>query len=161
MITASRHPVAFVIQSEAKISRTQLRRALQATLERYPANPGSVSILLTDSKEIAGLNHKFRGKNEATDVLTFPSDPSDPASRQRCGDIAISVDHAQMQASARGKSLEDELSRLVIHGALHLAGLDDETEVDRAQMINAMNECAIAIGLPADGSWHTIPGSAF
>ncbi|MFX8316485.1 rRNA maturation RNase YbeY, partial [Acinetobacter baumannii] len=75
------------------------------------------------------MNSEFRGIDQPTDVLTFPADQSVVGAP--LGDIAIGVGYATRQARARGVSLTQELCYLAIHGALHLAGFDDETEQDR------------------------------
>jgi probable rRNA maturation factor len=82
------------------------------------------SCLIADDEEIAALNQQFRGKSGSTDVLSFPAeDGSDYA-----GDIAISINHAREQAKQLGHSLSEEIRVLMLHGALHLAGMDHETD---------------------------------
>lgn len=104
-----------------------LREAVQAVRLR-----GNVSVLLTDDREIRRLNREFRGKDKATDVLSFPA-LSSARSRARqepeaAGDLAISVDTAARQAEAFGHPLATELQTLALHGLLHLAGFDHETD---------------------------------
>jgi probable rRNA maturation factor len=78
-----------------------------------------VSVLLTDDREIKELNRAYRKIDRPTDVLSFPMKDS-----RMLGDIVISVDRAEEQAARYGVDLDEELSRLLIHGALHLAGYD-------------------------------------
>jgi probable rRNA maturation factor len=88
---------------------------------------GSVSVLLTDDEEIRRLNREFRGKDKPTDVLSFPA--GDRAEHARmAGDLAISVETAAREADQRGHGLEIELRVLLLHGVLHLAGFDHETD---------------------------------
>jgi probable rRNA maturation factor len=92
-----------------------------------------VEVLLTSDAELKRLNRSFRGKNKATDVLSFPAFlPEDfPAGfpmPDTAGDLAISLETAARQASAFGHSLEDEVRILLLHGLLHLSGLDHETD---------------------------------
>jgi probable rRNA maturation factor len=76
-----------------------------------------VTCLIASDAELQKLNQKFRGKNYATDVLSFPPD-----------DIAISFDRASAQAAELGHTVEDELRILILHGLLHLAGMDHEAD---------------------------------
>jgi probable rRNA maturation factor len=76
-----------------------------------------VTCLITSDAELQKLNQKFCGKSYATDVLSFPP-----------GDMAISFDRAAAQAAELGHSVEDELRILMLHGLLHLAGMDHATD---------------------------------
>lgn len=87
---------------------------------------GEVTVLLTTDAAIRRLNRQFRGKNKATDVLSFPAGDSGPF--RIAGDLAISVPVAGRQAEERGHSLSIELKVLMLHGLLHLAGYDHETD---------------------------------
>ncbi|WP_446744653.1 rRNA maturation RNase YbeY [Silvibacterium acidisoli] len=91
---------------------------------------GDVSVLLTGDEEIRMLNRDFRKKDKATDVLSFPAAPIPgmPKSEQVAGDLAISLETAAREAQLRGHSLEHEVKVLLLHGALHLAGYDHETD---------------------------------
>ena len=84
---------------------------------------GSVTVLVTGNAEIRRLNSRFRAKNTATDVLSFPALGGNGFS----GDIAISADIARRNARSLGHSLSEEVRILVLHGILHLAGYDHET----------------------------------
>ncbi|MGC2162323.1 MAG: rRNA maturation RNase YbeY [Silvibacterium sp.] len=88
---------------------------------------GSVSVLLTGDGEIRRLNRAFRGKDKATDVLSFPAGDGMGRSRM-AGDLAISIETAAREAEQRGHALEVELRVLLLHGVLHLAGFDHETD---------------------------------
>jgi probable rRNA maturation factor len=87
---------------------------------------GSVEVLLTSDGELKRLNRTFRGKNKATDVLSFPA-PAEFAA-QTAGDLAISLDTAARQAQEHGHTLRDEVRILLLHGLLHLNGEDHETD---------------------------------
>ena len=75
---------------------------------------------------IRRLNRQFRGTNKATDVLSFPADPL--VQSEEKGDLAISVPTALRQARQQGHPLGIELKVLILHGLLHLAGFDHETD---------------------------------
>jgi probable rRNA maturation factor len=98
---------------------------------------GQVTVLLTTDKAIRRLNRQFRGKNKATDVLSFPAAkpsqvskarPGAPIDEEIAGDIAISVETARKQAARLGHVLAVEIKVLMLHGLLHLAGYDHETD---------------------------------
>jgi probable rRNA maturation factor len=96
---------------------------------------GQVSVLLTTDPAIRRLNRQFRGKNKATDVLSFPAEAAFPgmaAAAQIAGDLAISVPTALRQAKEQGHPLSTEVKVLILHGLLHLAGYDHE--IDNGKM---------------------------
>lgn len=85
---------------------------------------GELSILFTDDSEIKKLNMRYRRKNKATDVLSFPSAAGPgPAT---LGDVIISLPTAKRQAQKAGWTIEKETIFLLIHGILHLLGYDHE-----------------------------------
>ncbi len=91
---------------------------------------GQVDVLLTSDAELKSLNRAYRGKNKPTDVLSFPTPPE--IAQQHAGDLAISIDTAARQAATYNHPLDTEVKILVLHGLLHLAGEDHET--DKGQM---------------------------
>jgi len=105
---------------------------------------GAVSVLLTDDKEIRRLNREFRGKDKATDVLSFPA-RNDMGRSLLAGDLAISVETAAREADLRGHLLDLELRVLLLHGILHLAGYDHET--DSGEMARRENLLRRKLGL--------------
>ena len=89
---------------------------------------GQVTVLLTGDAVLRSLNRRFRGKNKATDVLSFPSEHLVPGAEKIAGDLAISVETALRQAAEQGHAPATELKVLILHGLLHLAGYDHETD---------------------------------
>lgn len=116
-------------------SRRVRRRELQRFVAEVAANVGEgrgITCLVTTDAELRSLNRRFRGKDYATDVLSFPQASANGA----LGEIAISFDRAAEQAAHLGHSVEEELRILILHGALHLAGMDhekDSGEMGRAE----------------------------
>jgi probable rRNA maturation factor len=106
---------------------------------------GEVEVLLTGDAELKRLNKSFRGKNKPTDVLSFPTPPE--IAQAHAGDLAISLDTAARQAAAYGHSLRDEVRILLLHGLLHLSGLDHET--DDGEMASREAELRHELRLPA------------
>jgi probable rRNA maturation factor len=102
----------------------------------------ALSCLVSGDAELRRLNKQFRGKNSRTDVLSFPSRLSDGFA----GDLAISADRAKAQAAAHRHSIDDELRVLMLHGALHLAGMDHES--DSGEMARAESRWRKRLGLP-------------
>jgi probable rRNA maturation factor len=102
--------------------------------------------LITGDAELRLLNSTYRSKDYATDVLSFPA-PSFPAQGGYLGDIAISLARARAQARQYGHALEDELRILMLHGVLHLKGMDHES--DSGQMARAELRWRKKLGLPA------------
>ncbi len=94
-----------------------------------------VSVLLVNDAGMRRLNHLYRGIDRTTDVLSFPLINEKPAPHVRhflLGDIVISLPQAKRQAEEYGTTFKLELSRLLIHGLLHLLGYDHEESSYRA-----------------------------
>jgi probable rRNA maturation factor len=100
------------------------------------------TILLTHDKKLKALNRDYRGKDKATNVLSFPVACAKDRAAGRslsclpayCGDIAIAYGVTQKQARAQTKSFADHAVHLVVHGVLHLAGYDHERVQDARRM---------------------------
>ena len=128
------------------ISGASPRRLSAAQLQRFARRAqtlahvkGEVDILIASNKRVRDLNRHFRRKNKPTDVLSFP--------RPSGGDIAISVQIALENAQRYGHSLASELKILVLHGMLHLAGFDHES--DNGHMARAEARLRSQLKLPA------------
>lgn len=91
----------------------------------------SINCVLTDNEKIRPLNLQWRGKDKATDVLSFPYEEVDAGI---FGEIFLSLEQAQIQADFLGHSLEKEVEVLLTHGILHLFGYDHEQENDFLEM---------------------------
>jgi probable rRNA maturation factor len=105
---------------------------------------GQVSVLLTTDRKIRQLNRDFRGKDKATDVLSFPA--ARTAGEDVAGDLAVSVPTALRQACEQGHALAVELKVLLLHGLLHLAGFDHER--DSGEMARRERRLREKLGLP-------------
>jgi probable rRNA maturation factor len=122
-----------------------LERCLKAAQQAVRLK-GHVSVLLTTDSAIRKLNRQFRGKNKATDVLSFPTEVFLGSKEKVAGDLAISVDTARKQARQQGHALASELKILMLHGLLHLAGYDHET--DDGSMARREMKLRGKLGLP-------------
>jgi len=109
---------------------------------------GHVTVLLTSDATMRDLNRRFRGKNKPTDVLSFPAAElvQNQKKDQEKGDLVVSVETALCQAVEQGHSLAVEIKVLILHGVLHLAGYDHET--DAGQMERRERSLRARLGLP-------------
>lgn len=125
-----------------------LRQALSLACQDRQVT-GEVEVLLADDATLQRLNKQFRGLDEPTDVLTFLGESTG-------GEIAISVPMAARQAAQRGVDLEVELAYLAIHGVLHLAGMEDETDEGRLEMQKEMARIGQIAQLPFEAAWTSL-----
>jgi len=127
----------------ADLSELALDRFV-ARARRAAGVKGVINVLLTSSAEMKTLNRRFRGKDQPTDVLSFPAEPE--LRKNLAGEIAISADIASKNAQSLGHSSADEVKILVLHGVLHLRGYDHES--DDGQMARREKQLRAKLGLP-------------
>jgi probable rRNA maturation factor len=122
----------------ARVDAALLKRRARVLLRALGHTRSELSIALVDDPEIAELNSAWRGKPRPTDVLSFSLLEGEGQHHRGSllGDVVISVETAAAQAAARHRSLDEEVTRLVIHGMLHLLGHDHEKE-DEARRMDA------------------------
>ena len=126
-----------------------LKNAAQRLLAAVDEGDSSLSLTLVNDAEIRALNREHRGKDRATDVLSFPMIGDRDVSPERMlGDVVISVDTARRQAAEYDAPLAREIERLLIHGILHLLGHDHEEAAERAAMESEERRLADAIWMP-------------
>src|SRR5579875_3642384 len=107
------------------LSRAGLTRFAKRARESVGLS-GDVDVLLTTDAVLKRLNRDFRGKDKATDVLSFPA--SEEIASEHAGDLAMSLQTAERQARMFGHALDTELRVLLLHGLLHLSGMDHEAD---------------------------------
>lgn len=132
----SEGPVTLVVEDPNWRKSRGLPKALLAAAEAGLKSSGlprsaRVTILLADDATLRGLNRDFRGKDKATNVLSFPAAPN---AERHAGDIALAWGVTRAEAKASGKSIADHAAHLVVHGVLHLAGFDHEKPRDAERM---------------------------
>jgi probable rRNA maturation factor len=139
------------IVPESKGASREFRLPSARTLSRFLAAAqqalrlkGQVTVLLTTDAAIRKLNRQFRGKDQATDVLSFPA--GGVGAQGIAGDLAISVTTALSQAAEQRHSLSTEIKVLVLHGLLHLAGYDHE--IDGGKMARRERRLRAKLKLP-------------
>jgi probable rRNA maturation factor len=120
------------------VSAAVLQRFVQRA-QKLAKVAGEVDVLISTNQRLHALNRRFRRKNKPTDVLSFP--------RSTGGDIAISADIAGQNAALYGHGTAEELKILVLHGMLHLAGHDHES--DNGHMARLESRFRAQLKLPA------------
>ena len=125
-----------------RLPRVRLR-AFAEQLRDEVAGGRGFCCLLADDRELRLLNRQSLGKNYPTDVLSFP----EPGPDESLGELAISVERAREQAKLLGHDIEDEIRILMLHGVLHLLGMDHEK--DRGRIARAETRLRKKLGLPA------------
>jgi probable rRNA maturation factor len=131
-----------ILEQENEDIRQHALALFAAKARRAVGLRGEVHIRVTCSGEMHELNRRFRKKNKPTDVLSFPADMP-----MLAGDVAISADIAAANARALVHSTETELKILILHGLLHLAGYDHES--DTGEMLACEVSLRQKLGLPA------------
>lgn len=119
-------------------------RVFKAARTREPRLNGAVALLLTDDKAVRALNARFRGKDEATNVLSFPSGEAAPGF---LGDIALAHETCAREAREKGVRLADHAAHLIAHGLLHLVGYDHMDDADADVMERAEAEILDGLGV--------------
>ena len=121
---------------------------MRAARAAAPGSDGSIAILLTDDETVRDLNARFRDKDRATNVLSFPgADMPMPGAPPHLGDIVLAYAVCAGEAAAQSKSLSNHLTHLVVHGVLHLLGRDHETDPEAEAMEAEERAILAALGI--------------
>lgn len=117
----------------------QVRPWLSDLLDALDPAGGTFVVRFVSDREMRRLNREYRGKDQATDVLSFPGESADNSEGgdRHLGDVALSVPTARRQAASRGHSVERELRVLILHGVLHCLGHDHETDQGQMEALEA------------------------
>ena len=134
LITFRRKPANLDINAISGFAEQLRRRVLRGR---------DFHCVITGDAELARLNKDFRGKNSTTDVLSFPQTDIDGYA----GDLAISLGRARAQAREFGHPAATEVCILMLHGVLHLKGMDHEA--DSGEMARAERRWRKALNLPS------------
>ncbi|MFV0279641.1 MAG: rRNA maturation RNase YbeY [Rhodoblastus sp.] len=125
--------IASPLWSSSPQAEDAVRRAILASEVFFEPCDAEVSVLLCDDAEIRRLNAQWRGKDTATNVLSFPSSMQQPGVRH-LGDIAVAYETLVREAKDEGKTFFDHLSHLIVHGYLHLLGYDHQADGEANEM---------------------------
>jgi probable rRNA maturation factor len=139
--------------------RARYEQAAAWVARRYGISSLQVSIAIVDDPTIHALNREHLDHDWPTDVISFVFESDDETGRVE-GEIIASVDTAARLAPAAGWRAEDELLLYVVHGLLHLAGLDDIEPEDQAEMRAAERDCLTELGVAGAerhlDRWHDV-----
>jgi len=126
-----------------------VRHALGPAGGRGAVRQSEVTVRFVSRTEAVALNERFRGRDYAPNVLSFPyfDDGDDGNAGSVCGDIAICPAIVAREATEQGKPFEAHLAHLVVHGVLHLRGYDHVEDRDAARMERLESRLVIALGL--------------
>ena len=125
--------VQYVCNKTGLPLRPQIRTWARAALDVDGAQGGQITIRFVDAEEGQSLNRDYRGKDYATNVLSFPYE-SEPIV---CGDLVICAPVVEREAAEQGKELEAHYAHLIVHGILHLQGYDHEAGEQEAQLMES------------------------
>jgi|GEM_PF-236682 len=145
------------VKSGAAECEATLRRIVETALAGQETRHAIINIAIVDDVEIARLNQKHLHLARSTDVLSFDlsgdhdtdSDASDDPRRRVEGQVVVSIETARREANRRQHSFEAELALYVVHGVLHLTGLDDATPRQAKRMHAIEEQVLISEGFPA------------
>ena len=119
-----------------KIKKRETTAWIRAVAKSYGRRVGEVGYMFVNDDKILEVNREYLGHDYYTDVITFDDDEDDVVS----GDVVISLDTVASNAHLFNKTYEDELYRVIIHGILHLCGINDKGPGEREQMEAAENK---------------------
>ena len=125
---------------------TSFRRWVAAALDGR-IRQADLAVRLVDDREGRALNRHYRGKDYATNVLSFPADLPEGVKLPLLGDLVICVPVVAREAREQGKRLNDHYAHLTVHGALHLLGWDHEDEREAECMEQLEREILASLGI--------------
>lgn len=131
MITYNSENVKF-----PKIKRRDTSAWIKKVAASYGRKVGEIGYLFCDDEKILEVNNEYLGHDYYTDIITFDYDEDDVIN----GDLVISLDTIRTNAEKFGKTYEEELHRVIIHGILHLCGINDKGPGEREIMEAAENK---------------------
>jgi probable rRNA maturation factor len=134
---------------DARIDWPALARSAVHAAVAHSRHPGladsEVSVKLTSDAEVRSLNAAWRGKDKATNVLSFPMAEEDElAAAQLLGDVVLAHGICAAEAAAKNVPVETHAAHLVVHGTLHLLGYDHETSDEEAEEMEEVERRALA-----------------
>lgn len=117
-------------QRKHRVNSKQWREFAEGALPAIGREKCDVTIVFVSNGAIKKLNRQFRGKDYATDVLSFPAhhERFEKELKTSLGEVVISMDRAAAQAREHDLTIKNEVEQLILHGLLHLCGYDHETD---------------------------------
>jgi probable rRNA maturation factor len=131
-------------RQEERLATAPLYKKTEQILNALGCDDHELSIVITDDAQVRELNRTYRGKDEPTNVLSFPMQEGEfsDITPGLLGDVVISLDTAEAEAIAAGISTDERMSQLLVHGILHLFGFDHELGENQAR---EMKEKSLAL----------------
>ncbi len=139
--------VQYATQSPDVPDKTALAQWARAALAGAPTS-AEVTVRIVDEPESAALNERYRRKQGATNVLSFPYDEPPAADGRLSGDLVICAPVVQREARAQGKPETAHWAHMVVHGIMHLRGYDHIDEQEAARMEGLEVEVLRKLGFP-------------
>lgn len=118
------------------LARNAVTQTLAQTQHPHPKVRIALAIRFAGDTEVADLNQRWRGKSQATNVLSFPAAPQ-PGEMMHLGDVILAFGVVAAEASDQGKSIEAHTAHLIVHGVLHLLGFDHQAKDEASRMEEA------------------------
>lgn len=129
-----------------RLKRRETSVWIETVAAIYDRRIGEIGYMFVDDEKILEINREYLGHDYYTDIITFDYDERDVLN----GDIVISVDTVRSNAEQFGKSFDDELHRVIIHGILHLCGINDKGPGERELMEAAEDRALTLLKLLSD-----------
>ena len=129
-----------------RLKRRETSVWIESVAATYDRRIGEIGYMFVDDEKILEVNREYLGHDYYTDIITFDYDERDVLN----GDIVISVDTVRSNAEQFGKSFDDELHRVIIHGILHLCGINDKGPGERELMEAAEDRALTLLKLLSD-----------
>jgi probable rRNA maturation factor len=151
----ARLEINLVFRVPCGLSRRLLTEIIRAALPRSKKKV-ALTVAFVGDAEIRRLNRRYRGRDEVTDVLSFPlAGGFWPKQEQELGDIIISVSEARRETKRFGRKYRDEIALLVVHGVLHLLGFDHVKKSERKRMFGRQNRIMKKLGAGKEALFQT------
>ncbi|OLP45140.1 rRNA maturation RNase YbeY [Rhizobium oryziradicis] len=142
-------PAEDVLETMSERILTQAAEFIAAEGQPFPPMPTELSLVFTNDDDIRGINAEWRKQDKPTNVLSFPAYPIVPGDRPgpMLGDIIIARETVEREALDLGKSFNDHLTHLMVHGFLHLFGYDHMNDEEAEQMEGLETRILASLGL--------------
>ena len=125
-----------------KIKKRETTAWIKAVAAQHGRKVGEIGYMFVDDEKILEVNREYLGHDYYTDIITFDYDEDDVIN----GDLVISLDTVRTNAEKLGKTYDEELHRVIIHGILHLCGINDKGPGEREIMEAAENKALAMLG---------------
>ena len=118
------------------IKRRKISNWIKTVISGYNKKTGDISYMFCSDEKILEVNREYLQHDYYTDIITFDYNEADVVS----GDLFISLDTVKSNSEQLGTEYQDELHRVIIHGVLHLCGINDKTDKEQAIMTESENK---------------------